>query len=258
MANDVHSELRPIPDPTFLTTQQLLRELASLKDVVFTRLDGMDRAIVLFNENITRVPTDTDKQIQHLRELHESKFEAVGLGLDGVRASLDTRLADRDKAIQLLQAIADSMPERVDEKIGSLKENHEEKFSSIQVQFRERDVRTEQSSKDSKVAVDAALQAAKEAVGEQNKSSSSAIAKSEAATAKQIDQIMQLIQSGNKATDDKIGDIKDRITRLEGRGEGKAVAETDRHSSSSLIIAVCAVILSLIGTIAAVTLAIRK
>ena len=79
-SDDGHTlrELRPIPDPTSLTTQQLTREISALKEVVFTRLDGMDRAMILFNENITRVPTDTDKQISHLREFIVEKFETMG------------------------------------------------------------------------------------------------------------------------------------------------------------------------------------
>lgn len=66
-----------VTDPTFLTTQQLLREYTSLKELVFTRLDAMDKAMELFNANITRVPTDTDKQISHLKELHDERFSGV-------------------------------------------------------------------------------------------------------------------------------------------------------------------------------------
>jgi hypothetical protein len=108
----------------------------------------------------------------------------------------------------------------VDDKITHLQSLHAEKFLSIQTQFAERDVRTDQTSRDSKVAVDAALQAAKEAVGEQNKSSSSAIAKSESATSKQIDQMGLLISTGNTALNDKIDDLKERLTRLEGNAGG--------------------------------------
>src|SRR6185369_13411363 len=148
---------RPVPDPTLLTTQQLIRENLWLREVLETRLTGIQEANLLRQNNTN------------------ARFEAY------------------DKAIKLLQDISDKFPGRIDEKINSLKEVHEEKFASIQVQFRERDVRTEQSSKDSKVAVDAALQAAKEAVGEQNKSSALTIAKSEASMTKQIDGISQLI-----------------------------------------------------------------
>jgi hypothetical protein len=69
------------------------------------------------------------------------------------------------------------------------------------------------------VAVDAALQAAKEAVGEQNKSSALAIAKSETSTVKQIDQLGAQLAAQTKNFDDKIADLKDRLNRVEGKGE---------------------------------------
>src|ERR1700722_15004743 len=107
----------------------------------------MDKAATLFNDNLTRVPTDTDKQIQHLKELHDEKFE------------------------------------------------------SIQTQFKERDVRSDQDKIAATTAVNAALQAQKEAAASQNESNSAAITKSEAATAKQIDQILLLLGSNTKNID---------------------------------------------------------
>lgn len=132
----------------------------------------------------------------------------------------ETRVGAMDKAIVLLQTTSDRVPEWVEKAVGQLRELHDEKFGSIQTQFLERDTRTEQTSRDSKVAVDAALQAAKEAVGEQNKSNALAIAKSEAAFTKQIDQIGLLIQTTAKAVDDKIDDIKGRLTTIEGMKVG--------------------------------------
>lgn len=67
----------PVPDPSALTTEQLRRELASLRDTIETRLAAMDKATILLNENVTRVPTDTDKQISHLKELHNEKFDGI-------------------------------------------------------------------------------------------------------------------------------------------------------------------------------------
>lgn len=185
----------PVPDPTELTTKALLREIAALKELVETRLG--------VNMRIT-----------------------------------ETRLEGMDKAVSLLQVQADSVPKirdsmmlHVDEKLRSsnavqeqkfraIEDTYAEKFASIQTQFRERDVRAEQSSKDSKVAVDAALQAAKEAVGEQTKSSALAIGKSETATAKQIDQLAAQNAASGKAADDKFADLKERLTRIEGRDSG--------------------------------------
>ena len=193
--------MTPIPDPTKLTTEALTREVAALKELVITRLDAMDKAMDIFSANLTRAPTDVDKQISHLRALVEKTFEV-----------------------------------------------HLEKFASIQTQFQERDVRTEQTARDSKVAVDAALQAAKEAVGEQNKSSALAISKSEASTTKQIDQISVLIASSTKGLDDKIDDLKDRLTRVEGEDKGQKAAVTQQQTSNVGLVSLIGLIVgSLVG-----------
>jgi cation transport regulator ChaB len=138
----------------------------------------------------------------------------------GLREILEARLIGMDKALILLQAAVDRSPS-----IAEIYSEFKEKFNSVQTQFKERDTRSEQSSKDSKVAVDAALQAAKEAVNEQNKSNTTAIGKSEAATTKQIDQIMELIRTMVSSFDSKISDLKERINLVQipvNRAEGHA------------------------------------
>ena len=242
------SEDRPLstpnPDPTILTTQSLLREISALKELMIARIEESSRS-------------------------QESRLSQNDEKLSLIRSIIETRLDDMDKGVRLLQEIADKAPARTDEKIKALAgvseekfRVHEEKFNSIQLQFRERDVRTEQSSKDSKVAVDAALQAAKEAVGEQNKSSALAIAKSEAATTKQIDQMTQIIQTGNKGLDDKIADMKERVTVLEGAVRASQIQRTEssqtQHFSASLIVAIIAVIISFAGTATVIAMSFRK
>lgn len=139
---------------------------------------------------------------------------------------LVARFGAEEKAIDKLSSQYERVSDVVDKAIGQHNEVNTEKFNSIQTQFKERDTRSEQSSKDSKTAVDAALQAAKEAVGEQNKSSALAISKSEVAVTKQIDQIYTLIQTSNKAVDEKINDIKSRLDLNVGQETGvKAVKE---------------------------------
>jgi len=175
---------RPNPDPTVLTTEQLER----MKEVVF-------------------------REILASREIVESK-------MSGITTVFETRLEGMDKAINLVQLQTDVFSAKVQVEVGHLQKLHQEKFDSIATQFRERDTRTEQTSRDAKIAVDAALQAAKEAVGEQNKSNALAIAKSEATFTKQIDQIGVLVSSMGKGFDDKVDDIKSRLTAIESQKKG--------------------------------------
>jgi hypothetical protein len=166
-----------------------------------------------------------------------------------LREAIEARLDGGDKAVVLLQTAFDRFPVVVSTSVKQLQELHQEKFDSIQVQFRERDTRTEQTSKDSKVAVDAALQAAKEAVGEQNKSSALAIAKSEAATTKQIDQIGSIIATTTKSIDDKIDDMKERLLAIEGRKKGADSLWGLVVGGGGLLIAIVTVVLLISRTV---------
>jgi chromosome segregation ATPase len=172
-----NSGSRPVPDPTLLTTQQLLREVAQLR-------------------------TEFAEQI------------------GSVQTILETRLNGMDKAIELLQATADRFPARMDEKIHAAIGVHDEKFDSIAKQFTERDVRSDSQKRDGKDALDAALAAQKEAAEKQATTFGLSVAKSEAATDKRIDQMSQLIQTNSQGLDGKITDLKERLTRIEGKGEG--------------------------------------
>ncbi len=136
-----------------------------------------------------------------------------------LREVVETRFSGMDKAISLLQAFADKSPTTaaVAQSVEALRELMLEKFNGVVTQFSERDVRAEQTSKMSDLAVNAAFAAAKEAVGEQNKSNALSIAKSEAATAKQIDGILVNIATAAKTSDDKFADIKDRLTAMESQ-----------------------------------------
>jgi hypothetical protein len=211
-AREPSHDSRPVPDPTLLTTQQLQREIAALKEVMFTRLNGMDRAIVLFNENITRVPTDTDRQIGHLKELMLETFKTV-----------------------------------------------REQFNGVEKQFIERDVRVIQSATAATTAVNAALQAQKEAAGEQAKSFSLSVNKSEQSTLEQITQQRVLLQTATGSLNDKIDDVKQRLTTIEGQTRGNDTTNRltsiegqnkGKHDSSAAIIAAIVACTAVLGVIA--------
>lgn len=165
-----------------------------------------------------------------LREILEART-------DGQKAVFEARFNGMDRAITLLQDIANQLPAGIETKVGNLRSLHEEKFSSIQTQFKERDVRSERESKDNKVAVDAALQAAKEAVG-----------KHELTMIKQIDQINATIVASTKALDDKINDVKERMTRVESEDKGHQTAVTTQQTSNMNLVSVIGLVLgTLIG-----------
>ncbi len=118
--------------------------------------------------------------------------------------TIDQRLDSMDKAISLLQGLADRMPtpalvqadvdalkELTDTKINALKELVDAKFEG------------------NKTALDAALKTQKEASD-----------KIEANFSKQFEGITSISQATTKASDDKISDIKDRITAIESRKQG--------------------------------------
>jgi hypothetical protein len=200
----------PVPDPSSLTTEQLRRELAGLRDSLETRLNGMDKANVLLNQQFLQHPSDIEKAILQLKELHNEKF-------DGIK----TQFIDQGTVFT--------------NRIDSLRDG-------IQKQFDERDVRATASESASNTAVNAALSAQKEAASAQNEANAAAITKSEAATVKQIDGILALLASNTKAIDEKIASINGRLDRGEGTKSGASATITT-------IIAVAAVATAIIGGI---------
>lgn len=147
----------PVPDPTLLTTQQLIREIAALKELFVTRLDGNDKAIALLQAQADRQPSISvvDTTLKDLRAIMEEKFKGV-----------DQQFAGRDTALS------------------------------------------------------AALLAQKASVDDQNKANALSAAKAEAGTTKEIDSIKLLLNAQNNALDEKISDVKDRLTAIEAHSKG--------------------------------------
>jgi hypothetical protein len=84
-------ESRPVPDPTALTTAQLLREISNTREIIETRIGGMDRAIELLQKTNDGYPALMDAKVAKLQEVHEEKFR-----------SIETQFAERDKRTEQL------------------------------------------------------------------------------------------------------------------------------------------------------------
>jgi hypothetical protein len=203
----------------------LRTELATQFNAIQTRFEAIDKATELQHDDYVRVPTQVEKAIDALRGEITPRLDAIEHSADLVREILS---AEFRGAIDTMSKVSD------------------EKFSSISIQFAERDTRTEQTAAGVKIAVDAALQAAKEAVAEQNRSFALATGKSETATMKQIDALGLAIQTANKGLDDKIADMKDRLTRIEGMDLSSDRYRSGRHGENQNIIAIVAIIVGIL------------
>ena len=176
---------RPVPDPTALTNELVARAVLSLRELMETRLTGIDERVTTAISMIVR---HADTVVKQNTEITDEKIKAL---------------------IDVVSVFKQTVNER----------------------FQLGDVQTEKAARDVKSAVDAAFAAAKEAVGEQNKSNALSIAKSETATAKQIDQLVEnqraaaqntndKVDALKKDVDDKNADLKDRLTAMESRTVG--------------------------------------
>jgi hypothetical protein len=231
---------QPVPDPTRLTTEQLRRELATLREILETRLRGMDRATELASEQAAVIREQIEQTRNRLRE--ETAAEVGQL-----RELLEARFDGMDRAIRLHAEIIDRMPAERDSAIKHLAQLQDEKFASIAHQFAERDVRSEQATEGAKQALDAALLAQKELVAQQNEANSAAAAKAEASFTKQIDQIGTIIQTLEKALDARVTELKERIDRGEGSTAGAAGSRSDRRLDTGQVLTTLSVLAAVIG-----------
>jgi len=71
--------LIPSPDPTALTTAALLREIATTKEIISTRIDAMDKAIDLLQKFADKQPTTmtVSQQVIALDQLLQEKFRSI-------------------------------------------------------------------------------------------------------------------------------------------------------------------------------------
>lgn len=175
---------RVVTDPTELTTQLTIREISALKELVFSRLDAIEKATAVAHDDMVRFPTDIQKAVHAAREL------------------LESRIRLKDEKIKWL------------DRIYGLEVAHlKEKFEMVER------YRIEQKS-DTRTAVDDALKAAKELVFQQNQSNAAATLKTELTFSKLIDQQAQVSQTTTNNFNQRIADIKESQSKSEGKGAG--------------------------------------
>lgn len=84
----VNRELRPNPDPTSLTTEQIRQEISWLRTLLEAklegrfesltmRLDAMEKALSIIQAFVDRLLNEVDVKIDHRHELHDEKFRSI-------------------------------------------------------------------------------------------------------------------------------------------------------------------------------------
>jgi small-conductance mechanosensitive channel len=206
-------ESTPRPDPTKLTTEQLVREIGALREILETRMDGQDELIKLVQNSLLKRRSDIIAETSHLNTVIVEKFNVV----DEKFESVQKQFMEKDKRAEQSATAA------------------KEAVATASQAAKEAVAAALQAAKE---AVAAALQAAKELGTEQNKSSAEAIYKNEAATNNQISQLGGLISATKQANDDKISDLKDRVNTIEARSVGGKENKDDFRSIAALMVSV--------------------
>lgn len=95
-------------DPTPLTTAMLLREIANLSEKISIRIDGLEKAQATFEDNLTRVPTEVQKEVGNLKALHEQRFSDIG---NQLRERSERRASEKKASDDALAAALASQKE---------------------------------------------------------------------------------------------------------------------------------------------------
>jgi hypothetical protein len=223
-------------NPSQITQQAIDKAIDSASAIITARIDAMQKAQDLFQADLTRVPTTVDRQITALRDLLEQRLLGIELDIKGIHRALDDRDSKTKDQIDHLHMLMLS-------KVEELSAVTTERFLGVAAQFSERDTRTDQRAGDTKLAVDAAFAAAKEAT-----------AKIEAGFTKQIDAMINIIDTKTANLAGGLSDLKDRTTAMENRTAGITQGRENNRSGDSDARANLALIVSAIGVVILVVL----
>jgi hypothetical protein len=136
--------IRPDPDPTVLTTENLRREISNLKELQDRRLEDMALAMKLVQSIADKVPALVDEKVSHLADVMAEKFAKVNnqiverdvrtdqragdikVGVDAAFAAAKETAGKSEagftKQIDGLVVIIDTKNKNSEDKIESLKE----------------------------------------------------------------------------------------------------------------------------------------
>jgi hypothetical protein len=93
----------PNPDPTERTIQQLLREIAALRELVEAKITAGDEMSAMLAKGVDAVPGLTKDAVGHLKELHGERFNSfkdlLKVQLDALSARITEQGATQKTAV---------------------------------------------------------------------------------------------------------------------------------------------------------------
>lgn len=93
-----------ITDPSSLTTQQLWRESASLEKYFLSKIMGIEKAIDVAHQDLVRVPTEVQKAVGQLKELHDEKFSGIAQRFIDNKTALDAAFKNQQDVMTKSEA----------------------------------------------------------------------------------------------------------------------------------------------------------
>ena len=241
-------ELLPRLDPTRLTIHMLRREVATLRELIETR---MDAAAVATGDRFAYIERTVDLRVAAL----ERWTALLGEQHDQIRGEVDKdvkllRRGNRDVRGEIagqVTSIGDVIAANrrsVQQEIDHQRDLRDEKFAGVERQFTERDIRNDRQVVVAQQAIETALDTARALADQQNAANAVAQQKSEASFTKQIDAMGLRIDTVQKVFDDRILEVKERIDRGEGSQLGARHVITEKRLDASQWIAIMAMIAS--------------
>ncbi len=118
----------PVPDPTILTTQQLVAAIAAVREIIETRLNAMDTATELNKAATDRIPHAIEHRVCELEKLHEEKFV-------GIEKQFKERDVRNDVTSGLNQKALDAALQAQKESAGKTELSFTKQISDLTAQF---------------------------------------------------------------------------------------------------------------------------
>jgi len=171
--------------------------------------------------------------------------------LDLVRAAMERQDDLRGANKGLFEAIIHGLEKYIDATIEGRVALTNSRFDAVEAEFGKIENRRIEQKNDTKIAVDAAFTAAKDAVREQATSSEKSIDKSDKATADQIKQNAQTFSAQLNGFEGTLGDLKERLGKLETQREAKIETHSESRSNVGMIAVIVSSVIAFLSLILA-------